>query len=258
MNLTERNFLFKSTIGAENYNLKKDNEKPYYKVFVNPSFDDLYTNKMVSDGNSLTLSEKETYSFDDIRVLVKSLVKPNIYFIEALYSDNITLNEKLDTKSKDLIYKLLENKDILSRINLSYLYNSCIGIFKSRYTKALKNSNNSTCGYNTEEAFECWRILDFLRAYADSNFNDFKGALWYKESNNKRKFLIDLRNGLFSLDEFKQITNDTFTNVKNDFEEKYKKFEFDKETAIFVEDIAKELFYINLRNMPRFSLETTY
>lgn len=41
MNLEERNFLFKSVIGAENYNLKKEDEKPYYKIFVNPSFDDL-------------------------------------------------------------------------------------------------------------------------------------------------------------------------------------------------------------------------
>ena len=256
--MLKHSLLFKSVIGAENYNLKKEDEKPYYKIFVNPSFDDLYTNKTISDRNSLSLNEDKSYSYDDIRVLAKSLVKPNIYFIEALYSGSITINENLDTKSKDLINKLLENKDIISKINLSHLYDSCIGIFKSRYTKALKNLSNNIYGYNTEEAFECWRILDFLRAYADSNFNNFKGALWYEESNNKRKFLIDLRNGLFSLNEFKQIINDTFTNIKNDFEEKYKKFEFDKETAIFVEDIAKDLFYINLRNMPRFSLETTY
>lgn len=257
MTFEERNFLFKSVIGAENYNLKTNNDKPYYKMFVNPSFNDLYNNTII-DNNKSVNNENESYGVHDIRILAKRLVKPDLYFLEALHSHNFIINENLDEKSKELICKLYENKDIITQMNLSYLYDSCIGIFKQRYKQALKNSNNNIQGYNTEQAYECWRILDFLRAYEDSNFSDFKSAIWYEESNNKRQFLIDLRNGMFTLNEFEEIVKNTLNNVESEFKEKYKACEFNKETALFVEDIVKELFYINLRNMPIATVETTY
>ena len=77
-------------------------------------------------------------------------------------------------------------------------------------------------GYDTKQAVHAWRILDFLRAFADNEFTDFKAAIWYSEDNIKRKFLLDLKNGMFSLNEYKEIVANTFNHIEENYRDSYR------------------------------------
>lgn len=222
----------------------------YYKSITLPSFDDLYLANIIEESCALE-TDTTREGICDIRKYIKHLVKPDIYFIESLFSDEIILNSAICNKSKSLVQELINYRNDIAKMNLSYLYDSCIGIYKSKL-HSLLNSTTKTehliknYGYNTEQAFEAWRLLDFLRSFADTNFSDFKSALTYTDTNPKNHFLKRLYNGEFSLNEFNEIIEDTFKHIEDNFKTLYKNSPIDEHLQHRLYEISKELFKVNL------------
>lgn len=250
MELKGRNILFKSLIGVNNYNLYTPNCKTYYKSVVLPNFDDLYLANIIEESCSLETNTNRE-GICDIRKYIKHLIKPDIYFIESLFSDEIILNNTICNKSKSLVSELLNYKDDITKINLSYLYDSCIGIYNSKMHSLLKCTSKTeymikNYGYNVEHAFEAWRLLDLLRRFADTNFSDFKFALKYDDADPKNVFLRRLVNGEFSLNEFNEIIDNTFRHVEENFKTLYKNSIVSEHLHDRLHGISKELVKINL------------
>lgn len=248
MDFGGRKVVFKALVGSHNYNLNTTESDKDYKVFLLPSFDDLYFNKLFSKSY---IGETEDFDAHDIRKCSSLWYKANVNFLEVLFSEEFLVNSELDDKSKILICQLYEMRNDIAKMNLKYLYDACIGMYYSKI-KYLKKGTEGTkhlvekYGYDTKQALHAWRILDFLREFADNGFSDFKSAIWYSEDNIKRKFLLDLKNGMYSLNEYRELVANTLNHVEENYRDKYRNQKLDENTNNKVLEIIKELVGINL------------
>lgn len=248
MDFGGRKVAFKSLVGSHNYNLNTIESDKDYKVFIIPTFDDLYFNNTFSKSY---IGKTEDFDVHDIRKCSSLWYKANVNFLEVLFSEEFSINHNLDNKSKLLIAELYQMKNDIAKMNLKYLYDACIGMYYNKI-KYLEKGTEGTqhlvdkFGYDTKQALHAWRILDFLRRFADTGFNDFKSAIWYSEDDIKRRFLLDLKNGMYSLNEYKETVANTLNHVEGNYKDKYRSQVLDEDTNNKLLEIIKELVRINL------------
>jgi predicted nucleotidyltransferase len=207
-------------VGSHNYNLNDEYSDLDYKVFVLPTFDDLYYNNQYSTDK--VVGTDMDYDVHDIRKLATLLWKANINFIETLFSEEYHVGSDVwGWRMRDI----LEQKDRLARMNLPYLWDACQGIYYNKF-KLLEKGTAGTIhlvekyGYDTKQAQHCYRCLDLLERYLENDFNDFKLAIWYKDGA-ARDFLLQVKQGFYTLDEFKKIVQAKRKDISR-LEELYK------------------------------------
>lgn len=193
----DRKFVFKALVGSHNYNLNVDeieNTKTGerfptsdrdYKVFVLPTFEDLYKGNMY-----------------DIRKLPNILYKANINFIEVLFSNEIIINDELGREQKLMLSKIFENKDEIARMNLPRLYNSCSGMFLNKM-KLLKKGTDGTQHLVDTFGYDCYS--------EDTEFLTYNGWKKYDEVT-ERDFLATV-NPVSKKVEYQQY----FDRIKKEF-----------------------------------------
>lgn len=195
----QRTPIFAALVGSHNYNLNDANSDRDYKVFVLPTFDDLYTGNQFS---SAKVGEEYDYDVHDIRKLSNLLWKANINFIEPLFS--------VETRSvSGLMGNILNHRDELARMNLPYLWDACQGMFYNKFNALEKGTEGTKhlvekYGYDTKQATHCFRCLDFLKRFHANGFTDFKKAIWYKDGLD-RDAILEIRNGVLTLADFKRV-----------------------------------------------------
>jgi hypothetical protein len=241
----ERKELFRALFGSDNYNLAiKGNpllnipaSDKDYKVFVVPNFDDLYDKVEYSDS---TITEKEDLIYSDVRKLNKVLT--NMNWLEILFSKEVTLNKKLSMNEVALIDKLYSMRDEIVMMNLSYFFDSCMGMHIERVKRLHKYS--ASCkymedlyGYNVKEALHAYRILATVIRFAEQGFKDFEKALRFEGEALEK--LLSIRHGEISED-FMKIALDGIKNLCNEkYAPLYHAFEKNQAT----EDTIKEIVY---------------
>ena len=246
-----RKEIFRCLVGSHNYNLNDESSDKDFKVFVSPTFDDLYCSNQFSKSY---IGDTEDLDVHDIRKVSSLWWKANVNFLEVLFSDEKTYfgyGENYNERVKELLSEIFSMKDKIAKMNLPYLYNACIGMHLTKKKQVNKGTEGTQhlvdkYGYDTKQALHSWRILDFLRRFSDTNFNDFKSAIWYKNSDNKRKFLLDMKSGKYTLDEYYEIVKKTFEDVECHWEQIYQSRPVDNETNEKLLDIVKEIVRISL------------
>ena len=118
-----RKVSFKALVGSHNYNLQIESSDKDYKAFFLPSFEDLYSGEKYP--KSIT-SDTEDIEYHDIRKLPNMLWKSNVNFLEVLFSMEVY-------KYDELYDKLRSKREEIVRMNLPYLYDACMGMFKQKY-----------------------------------------------------------------------------------------------------------------------------
>lgn len=248
MNFGGRTVAFKSLVGSHNYNLNTEESDRDYKVFLLPTFDDLYFNNSFSKSY---IGETEDYDVHDIRKCSSLWHKANVNFLEVLFSEDFSINSNLDIKSERLISELYQMRNDIAKMNLKYLYDACIGMYYNKMKYIEKGTEGTQhlvdkFGYDTKQALHAWRILDFIRRFEETGFDNFKKAIWYTEDDNKRQFLLNVKNGKFSLDEYKELVAIAFKNIEEEFKDKYRRHTLDEDTNNRLLEIIKELVKINI------------
>lgn len=217
---------FKALVGSHNYNLNTFSSDKDYKVFVLPTFDDLYYNQQYS--NSMIGSDAD-YDFHDIRKIVNLFWKSNVNFIEVLFSDEVIIENKYVNKIYDL-------KDEIVTMNLPYLYKACKGMYFNKI-KYLEKGTEGTqhlvdqFGYDTKQGLHAYRILDFIIRFANQEFKDFKAAISY--SLDKREQMLNIKNGGLTITEYHNLLDHKLSEF-----EKYEQVYMDQKPK---EDIKEEL-----------------
>lgn len=240
MELQENKMTFKALIGSHNYNLNIEDSYDNYIVFSLPTQDDYYLGKIFGSSNVVNIDSN-----------AKKCSNLWLNYLEALFSKSIIINEDLNDESKKILDKIFNMKNEIANMNLPYLYDVCIELYRNKM-KCLRKGTEETrylvdkYGYDTQQALDAWRILDFLRAFSDTDFNDFGAAIWYSNENSKRKFLLDLQKGMFTLNEFKDIILNTLNHVQSEYKVKYKNKKLNKETKKEITELLKELIKINM------------
>ncbi len=218
----ERDPIYWCLVGSHNYNLNTEESDKDYKVFVAPTFKDLY------DGDQYTRSYVGSdldYTVHDIRKLPRLLWKANINFIEVLFSEESSFSE-LEGVIGQIIAGILIRNNGLARMNLPYLYDACIGMYYTKYNQLMKGTEGTKhlvaqYGYDTKQALHCYRVLDFLERYYIRDFQDFKGAVWY-EDGARREFMLNIKQGGLTLKEFELLLHSKRTDIDR-LEGSYKK-----------------------------------
>lgn len=239
----ERTELFRALVGSHNYNLNGPESDKDYKVFVAPTFADLYFNKQFA---KMYVGEKEDLDVHDIRKLESVLWKANVNFLEILFTKELIINPDIQPNSKKQIEKIFKNKNKIAKMNLPYLYNACMGMHLTKLKQVTKGTEGTKhlvekYGYDTKQAMHSVRILDFLKRFADTDFEDFKAAIEYDDYGEDKEILLGIKNGVYTLEEFNSLALYTKLSVEKELEEKYKQFKPNEELRQMIIDATKEI-----------------
>lgn len=236
--MNTRKQLLRSNTGSWNYNLQSEDSDRDYKVFVAPTFEDLYKGKMYA--NSI-ITKTEDNDIHDIRKLPDLFWKSNIAYLELLFSDDITFPDDSDFN------RLYALRDEIAIINLPQLFKSCGGMYLNRMKRILHATEGTEhlvakYGYNTKEALHTVRTLDLLIRFHNNGFKDFKKALRYDDL--EREFMVAIKYGRFSHDAFiKFVTgfhDAYFVPLKEEFYSKEPNKELKEEIDSIVMSIVKK------------------
>lgn len=225
MDIQGRKVLIKSLFGSENYNLhtqKSDNlninpSDKDYKLFVMPNFKDLYSSEYFY---LETIGEKEDLFAIDIRKLPGMLYKTSINMVEILFSKDIFV----EGGSYSDLNKLFDIKNDIAKINLTSLFATSKGAYFTNmksiqtYTKSTKYLGEQF-NYNTKKAVVIYRTMDCIERFHSTGYSDFKKAMDY--DNDERKFLLDIKTGKYTLDEFIELAENKYQNSFIKLEKEY-------------------------------------
>lgn len=239
-NLKERRELFKVLVGSSNYNLNTENSNKDYIIFVSPTFDDLYNRTKFQKSY---IGEEEDFHIQDIRGLIKLI--SNVNSMEVLFSKDKIINPCLEQETKDLICNIFNKRKEIAKANLPSFYQSGIGMHLSNMRKISEGNGKKSLidkyGYDTKKACQCVRILDLLRRFADSNFNEFEFSLTYDNKDDFRELLLDIKHGIYSKEQFMTISNNIFKEVESKYKEVYLSKESNKEINEFLLNSIKAI-----------------
>ena len=234
--------------GSHNYNLNTPESDKDYKVFVAPTFDDLYFNNQFSKSY---IGETEDFDVHDIRKISSLFWKANVNFLEVLFSEDIQIKVNVKSETAILLNSIFAMKNDIARMNLPYLYDACMGM----YVNKLKSINKGTegtkylveaFGYDTKMAMHSIRILDFLRRFAENGFTDFKKAIWYADDDFSKQYLLNIKNGKLSKEEYYKMAKYEFDTVEICHKKDYKSQEADVYTNNTLLDIVKEIVKLKI------------
>lgn len=241
----DRKIAFKALVGSENYHLATEESDKDYKVFVIPTYSDLYYGKMYTRSISGNKVDEE---FHDIRKVVNLWWKSNVNFVEVLFSTEIFIHE--DKNIKRALDTLLAMKQDIAVMNLPYLYKACKGMFLSK-SKNIEHGNSATTylvdryGYDSKSAMHAYRILDFIERFAQNEFSDFEGAMKYDQQ--EREFMLAIKRGAYTKEEFTQLLKDKLKSF-NELEKIYIKQNTSEHTKMIMEGIIYEMTATNIRD----------
>lgn len=220
--MSERKVAFKALVGSHNYLLNTEESDKDYKVFVFPTYEDLYKGKMYSH-SSITKTEDTDYH--DIRKLGHLFYKANLNFIEVLYSKEIIFSNELSASQRTYLDKIFAMKQEIVKMNLPYLYNACYGMHMEKMKQLNKGTEGTKhlveqFGYDTKQALHAFRVLDFIIKFDITNFEDFEKAMTYTEQSD-REFVLDIKRGHFMEEPYRKFISHIFNSKFVNLQEKY-------------------------------------
>lgn len=246
MDFGRRKEVFRALVGSHNYNLNTETSDKDYKVFVAPTFDDLYFNNQFSKSY---IGQTEDFDCHDIRKTSSLWWKANVNFLEVLFSEESIMNQKLSIDSKSCLTTIFRHRDEIARMNLPYLYDACIGMHITKKKQVDKGTEGTQYlvdkfGYDTKQAMHSLRILDFLHRFAQTNFNDFKYAIKYDLTDNQDwygKFLLSIKAGELTKEEYIKASEQQLKWLEDNFKHLYKEQKPNEETNQYLLKMVKEI-----------------
>lgn len=238
--------IFTSLVGSHNYNLNTKESDKDYKSFLIPDFNDLYSKDLIKSESFLKLLKEDNQEFDieyhDIRKIESLFYKSNINFLEVLFSEDIELNSYYEEEMSEL----LNLRQDIAKMNLPYLYKACIGMYHNKRKLLTKGTEGTQYlvdkhGYDTKQALHCYRVLDFLKRFQNTDFNDFKNAIWYKDDDNMRDFLLRIKDGKMTLEEVESMLDRKLAVTTIYCEKAYSEKEFNQITNQKLINIIKKI-----------------
>lgn len=211
--------------GSDNYNLSINNEKGY-KKFLLPSLNDLVSGR---DFLKNYVTDSEDSSYHDVRKLIHELKAKKLNYLEVLFSEEVQFNSSLTAFEGSVLLKLFEYRETIVRSNLERLYTTMMNeYFQQKSFIYRSTSRNETFineyGYDVRSAFQAQKLLFILERYANSNFSNFKNAIWFETEGEHYQLLMKIRQGQVSskeigreLDRYKQRIDRKYAQLYKTF-----------------------------------------
>lgn len=193
--------------GSQNYGLDIYDEDYMSdidtKAIVLPTFDEFVKNcSPVS--TTYVRENNEHIDIKDIRLMFENIAKQNINFVEIIFTKFKIINPKY----KELFSKILENNELISRLSTERTIRSIAGM-SSEKLKALCHPYPSLLdkiekfGYDPKQLHHIARLNIFIKDYIEGKL--YRDCLLTNDKN--LKYLIDLKKGILSLEDAKELAN---------------------------------------------------
>lgn len=247
-NCTNRTPLLKALVGSYNYNLNTSESDKDYKLFVSPSFDDLYFKRSYTDNFN---SDSEDLVIHDIRKLSDLFYKSNVNYIEVLYSKELEILLPKDHPNYKDLKSIIDNREEICKMNMSYLFHACKGMYfnkrNSMYNKG--KDHIESLGYAPKHAMGAYRIMDFLTRYKYfieiKAEHPFQLAINYFYDKEKEE-LLNIRKGIYSLEQINAILEAKYKTTIATCEEFYTSQSPDEELYNWLIDVLKKIVKDNI------------
>lgn len=215
-----RKKLLTAVVGSVNCNLNDEKSDVDKKLFVLPNNLDLYKGEFFSEFKKD--EEGNDIDIKDIRLFKNLLYKEDINFLQVLFSLKIDIEPNLTQIDKDYIEFLFKYKEQLVKLNLSRLFEVCMGLYKQNKPHLLKRKESSAYlfdkyGYNTKIFMTSYRLLDFIERYYNTDFQNFEKAFRYNTE--EREKMLSLKYGKYNKEEAFCMLEE-----KSEYVLKYKEF----------------------------------
>ena len=233
---TGRSVAICSLTGSRNYSLSTDGSDHDIKAFVIPSLDDMYERseyfkEIKGDGYEIRIH--------DLRRLPDLLWKSNPTYLEIIFSKEMYILDPL----RDLLYR---NRDRIAGMNLPYLYNSSIGLYRHEVKYIEKGTIGTQhlverYGYDTKKAMHAYRSLYILQWFMDSG--DLEKAIRYDDpviGKGRREFFLNIKNGRSALDEVRKELEQLLNETEERCRDWYLKAETDREMEVKIRTEIKK------------------
>lgn len=232
-----RTVVLEALSGSHNYNLNTPTSDRDYKVFVAPSFADLYNGNMI---HKEWIGTERDVLVHDVRKISELLWRSNPSFLEIMFSKGAIIP---DTFARPYIDELYGMRDRIAKMNLPYLYDATVGIARGKLNDLTKGTSGTAdlvakFGYDTKQAMHCIRCLEVLERFADSGFSDFGGAIWFEGDDRER--MLSIKNGAYSLEDFRAFAQQRFERI-GELKGTYKSFEADTATKEKLDSLMMDL-----------------
>lgn len=230
--------------GSQNYCLDCESSDIDAKAIILPKFKDIVLNHQPISTTKI-LESNEHVDLKDIRLMFSCFRKQNINFVEILFTKYCIINKKYE----EFVQLLLDNNEMIARYN-NYAAINCIAGMSKEKLKSLCHITPAVAdkierfGYDPKQLHHIIRLNEFLKRYiAGESYAD---CLISKQ----REYLIDVKKGLYSLEEAKNVAE------KHDEETNELRKEYMKENPLIVNKDVDALLDNTLYNIMKLNFVT--
>lgn len=244
MKILDRDVVLKALVGSHNYNLNTEESDKDYKMFVIPTFNELYLGTRFQKDIIKHPEDGNDYSIHDIRKLSELFFKANVNYLEILASKDLIIPE-----GSPEIHKIVELKKEIFKMNLPHLYNACKGMYYNKMKLVFKGTEGTQhlvdkYGYDTKQALHAYRGLKVIVDFESTNFEDFESAIQY--TGDDLQFMLEVRHGFYKFDVFEKFVEhyleSTFLHLAKKYNSQPVNFELKDEIDNLIMSLVKRNF----------------
>lgn len=219
--------------GSQNYKLDYEGSDIDTKMIILPSFDDFVNvNKPIS--YTYVRENNEHIDLKDIRVILDTIKKQNINFVEILFTEYKIINNKYEK----YINELFKYRERIARYNVYGALNCMVGMAMQKY-KAMEHPYPTVAPkiekykYDPKQLHHIIRMREFIQRYIQGEP--------YSEClvSNQLDYLIEVKKGLHTLEEARKIAETLVSEIQS-IKDEYMKH-YSNTILIDVDELMKEV-----------------
>lgn len=231
--------------GSGNYGLDYKDSDFDSKCIITPPFKDIALNRKPLSTTHIR-QNNEHIDLKDIRLYIQTFRKQNLNFLEILFTKYYYTPSSIFAAQWE---RLVKNREAIAHMNPLRGFASMKGIAAEKY-HAMEHRYPTRLpliekfGYDPKQLHHLLRIDEFMKrfyngeSYEDCLISDYPD------------YLIDIKKGLFDLDEARDIANTTMAEIENLYS-KAKETMNNKEDVKMVElleDVSYEIMRLSVEN----------
>jgi uncharacterized protein len=245
MKMENREVVLQALVGSHNYNLSTPESDRDYKVFVAPTFEELYMGTKYQKDILKHPDDGNDYSIHDVRKIPDLFYKANLNYLEILSSNEIVI-----PSGNYEINKIYSMKKEIFKMNLPHLFNACKGMYFNKMKLIYKGTEGTqhlvdAFGFDTKQAQHAYRCMKFIVDFEATNFEDFDGALRY--SGEDEFFMRGIKSGeMFRVEVFENFAKHFYESQFLHLGKKYNEQPVNNELKAEIDKLVMSLVKRNL------------
>ncbi len=246
--LKDRPIVVLACQGSQNYGLDYEDSDFDTKCITVPTFKEIALNKKALSTTHVR-ENNEHIDLKDIRLYIQTFRKQNLNFLEILFTPYYVCPMNNFTNFYNEWGKLIDNREKIAHMNPLRGFASMKGIAAEKY-HALEHHYPSRMhmiekfGYDPKQLHHLLRIDEFMKRFY--NGESYENCL----ISDYPDYLIDIKKGLFNLEEARDIANTTMQEIDNLYN-KAKTIlnnKEDKESVELLEDVSYNIMKRSIQN----------